>query len=288
LLGWIKKILSSKEETDSSKWYSGPLGTYLEFPHNTVDNKEIDSRKGTEGSALPGTHNSSKCPSTNGKTANGGARISLGSYPPPLPRKIDDPGFWNEELGPEYFDDLVEEIKDEGLRKVTQDVVAMLPKWFWIEPASMSGRYHPPDSNGRGGNARHSKKVAIIARDLGRTHDLDPDILIVAGLLHDCAKRGVEDEAEPGNNGPSFKDHGRIGAEWLLELFPEVTADKYNSPEDYRKWDLICSCVETHMGKWGPRRPRTNYQRVIHYSDMFASNKHFILLDNLRRKGVMS
>ena len=68
----------------------------------------------------------------------------------------------------EMFIAEIEKIKRADLKEVALELVDEIPEYFWVVPASSSGKYHPEISLGDGGLVRHSIMVSRIAEDLVR------------------------------------------------------------------------------------------------------------------------
>ena len=59
----------------------------------------------------------------------------------------------------------IKEIKDNRLRENLEIIVNNLPDYFFLVPASSTGKYHPSFSLGDGGLLRHSKVAFRIVFD---------------------------------------------------------------------------------------------------------------------------
>ena len=57
-------------------------------------------------------------------------------------------------------------IKNKNIRKFAIDMVSILPDYFFVVPASSTGKYHPEYSLGEGGLVRHTKSAVLIAKTL--------------------------------------------------------------------------------------------------------------------------
>jgi len=167
-------------------------------------------------------------------------------------------------------------IKDFALRFTTRRALESAPAWFWTAPASSTGKWHPPDSNGDGGCARHTAKVAWLAYKYAECFGLDFDVLVAAALLHDYDKFGPEPEMELGNDRPHYKHHAEFGAEILQKRFAEFSKDVDQSDKLINSWYAICACVRTHSGKWGNCPPHTLEQKLIHIADVTAAHKELV------------
>ena len=96
------------------------------------------------------------------------------------------------------------DIKDANLKAFATELIANADDYFFVVPASSSGKYHPPFDLGDGGLVRHTRLVAYMAKSLAESYcfsDYDTDCLIVAALAHDIKKQGN------GDTGHTVWDH---------------------------------------------------------------------------------
>jgi hypothetical protein len=178
------------------------------------------------------------------------------------------------------FDDCLNLIKSEKIRKFVEKALEMAPKEFWIAPCSSSGKYHPPEDQVKGGTIIHSRKAIQVALSLFNffdiTDQLTKDQIIAACILHDIQKNGI-----PWSDKTNY-EHGPIAAKWLVS---EVMENKFDG-------DLleIADLVENHMGKWNQPQPtpalhinpKTHHQLIgrktikhliVQLADYWASRK---------------
>lgn len=178
----------------------------------------------------------------------------------------------------------LDHIKDERLRNNLEIIINNLPDYFFIVPASSTGKYHPAFSLGEGGLLRHSKVAFRIGLELLDTvtfgsefTDNEKDLLLMSILVHDGLKHGKVEETYV-----RF-DHPVLMAEYIFEL-----KDKLTLSDDEMKFmhDVIIS----HMGEWNTSKyskvvlplPETKYQRFVHMCDYLSSRKflNFTFKDN--------
>lgn len=140
--------------------------------------------------------------------------------------------------------------------------------WFWKSGASSSGRFHPIFSQGEGGLVRHTKAVVLFCADLLRLSsyaymkDEFKDFAIMACLLHDTCKYGVNNEVDKA----CYKTHGELAADKVSQAWFEF----FGAPAP----ELLCMAIRSHMGQWTENkdhRPFTNLDRLVHLSDYIAS-----------------
>ncbi len=168
----------------------------------------------------------------------------------------------------EFFRNELNLINDPEIARLAEDVLVNAPKYIWHVPASMTGKYHPPDDNTPGGLCWHLKKTAWLAYRMFDNLSLDTDIGVVAGLTHDIAHRGLEDI--PDEKYESYEKHGELAAYRLNQAFG-IMNDSSGSG-----WAIIASCVATHMGRWGKRKPETVEQVTFHLADVAASTRGLV------------
>ncbi len=166
-------------------------------------------------------------------------------------------------------------IKDETILEDCRTMIGALPDYFFLVPASSTGKYHPSYSLGEGGLLRHTKAAVRIGYELlqdpcigNKYTDNEKDIMLMGLLLHDGLKHGI-----PKERYVRF-DHPLLMANYIMEH----KADLLMSDEEL---ELLCSVIRTHMGPWTKdyngeevlEAPKTKYQNFVHMCDYLASRK---------------
>ena len=167
-------------------------------------------------------------------------------------------------------------IKDSSRRKDLKILIGLLPDYFFEVPAASTGKYHPDFAQGEGGLVRHTKVAVRIAQELlanntvgAKFSDKDKDLIIMALILHDGVKSGME------HSKYTKFDHPLLASKLIMENKGKVSLDI----DDLRK---ICSMIESHMGEWTfdtyqqkevLPKPKTAEQRFVHMCDYLASRK---------------
>lgn len=129
------------------------------------------------------------------------------------------------EMNKELFKAFIsEEITNEELRQFALYATDKIPEYFWVIPASSSGKYHPVTDLGEGGLVRHSLMVARVAIDmLNTTNNLlllhIRNEILIACLFHDCCKNGIE------NSGHTEHTHPLIAGEFLRKTINQYRKD---------------------------------------------------------------
>lgn len=181
-----------------------------------------------------------------------------------------------------YFTKEISYIKNESKRRDIEYLINLLPDYFFTIPASSSGKYHPKFASTNNGLVKHTKAAVRIAYDLFETvnnfTDDDKDLIIMALVLHDGLKKGLEEEQY------TRFDHPLLVSKLIMENASNLEMDI----DDVRK---MCTLIESHMGKWNKSNytkvelpvPTTEMQRFVHRCDFLASRQYlnirFLKLD---------
>lgn len=176
----------------------------------------------------------------------------------------------------EVFKVEINYIKDEERRRDLKTLIKLLPDYFFEIPASSTGKYHPAFSLGEGGLVRHTKVAVRIAYELlnnntvgAKFSDKDKDLILMALVLHDGVKSGME------HSKYTKFDHPLLVSKLIMENKDKLSLEV----DDMRK---MCSMIESHMGEWNYDsyqqkellpKPRTAEQRFVHMCDFLASRK---------------
>lgn len=166
-------------------------------------------------------------------------------------------------------------IQDNELRKSLLKLIELLPEYWFVEPASSTGKYHPEYALGEGGLLRHSKAAMRIGYELlvnpsiGEKYtNREKDLMLMSLLVHDGLKLGL-----PQENYTRF-DHPILMANFVIEHQEEIGIRE----EDAK---FMADVIQTHMGPWTTdyngnevlEKPKTKYQNFVHMCDYLASRK---------------
>ena len=190
---------------------------------------------------------------------------------------------WGEHVNKiKYFLKEIEYIKDESKREDIKVLINKLPDYFFLIPASSTGKYHPKFAGTKNGLVKHTKVAVRIAYDLFETvnnfTDEDKDLIIMALIMHDGLKKGMIEEKY------TRFDHPLL----VSKLIMENASMLHMSIDEVRR---MCMMIESHMGKWNTSKyskvelpvPRDEYQRFVHRCDYLASRNYldvkFLKLD---------
>lgn len=149
-------------------------------------------------------------------------------------------------------------IKNNEIRSEIENVVNILPDYFFKIPASSTGKYHPNYALGEGGLVRHTKAAIGIAVELFRNNTVqnfnqyEKDCIIGALILHD-----------------GFK--GEKHTEFKHPLKPSA----------YLNNKIIADAIASHMGEFNTSKyeegelptPKTELEKFVHLCDYLASRK---------------
>ncbi|MGI9951388.1 HD domain-containing protein [Moorellaceae bacterium AZ2] len=163
------------------------------------------------------------------------------------------------------FGEEIAHISSPYLKEFVFACLLFAPAYFWQAPASSSGKNHPWWARTQGGLVRHTKAAVWVGLELLEAHpelQQDKDYIIVALLLHDTLKYGLEGQK-------TVREHPLLPQKYYAEH------KKILGEERYKKvMDLIAS----HMGLWGPERiqvapslGRMSAAELVHLADYIAS-----------------
>lgn len=151
-------------------------------------------------------------------------------------------------------------IKDKTLKSETLNFLKnTAPNYFWEAPASSSGKFHPPLSQGDAGLVRHTYFATKLLLEMSgldyiksKYSSKSIDEMIVAIILHDTFKLGLEG----GNKTDSHHE--------LLPIF--------HLPTELKPCGIL---IATHMGEWGAVKPKNEREYLVHLADYLASRRMF-------------
>lgn len=173
----------------------------------------------------------------------------------------------------------IEYIKSDRIKKACEEMVKLLPDYFFEVPAASTGKYHPAYAAGEGGLLRHTKGAVRIAVEIlsdpstGDKYTSDEkDMMIMALILHDGLKSGIPKEKY------TRFDHPILMADYIMDN-EEILGLEVEEIE------FICDAIKTHMGPWTIdyngvevlEKPKTKYQNFVHLCDFLASRKCLLI-----------
>ena len=171
-------------------------------------------------------------------------------------------------------------IEDEKLRQFASKIIVDAGDWFFVDPASTSGNYHPKFANEEGGLVKHTKAVFYFLNSMFRSNMFDvdgrqEDLLRVGAIAHDIRKH------TEGN--VYVENHAEEAAKYIMEM-----ADKNPDLISHDDAEYIAKAVAAHMGIWGDPEPKTDAERILHLADYIASRRpndiDFVKLDEELQK----
>lgn len=174
------------------------------------------------------------------------------------------------------FEPFIEMLSNEELKNIVRDGLDKIPGYFWVIPASSSGKHHPYFDNGIGGTVRHTVMMIRIALDLVRMKTDTPspnliDTIIVSCIFHDSFKNGIE------NTGNTEFNHPILAAQFAFDHF-----QRYN----YNFAIQLSYNIASHMGRWTTSKysteqlpePDNEIKKLIHLADYIASRKYVLYM----------
>lgn len=161
-------------------------------------------------------------------------------------------------------------IEREDIRKETENLIGLLPDYFFSVPASSTGKYHPDYALENEGLLRHTQAAVRIAHELLRLEMFNglsekKDFIYAALILHDGLKHGKD------HSPYSVANHPLLAANFIVEHC-----------ESLEIGEEIADLVATHMGQWNTdyrngleimQKPSTKAQSFVHLCDYLASRK---------------
>lgn len=173
------------------------------------------------------------------------------------------------------FNNELELIKNDRLRRSCEVLLNELPDYFYEIPASSTGKYHPKFALGEGGLVRHTKVAVRIAYEIIKTQSIgnvftddEKDLILISLMLHDGLKEGF-----PKEKYTKF-DHPILAANFVKDKanLTELTSEEVK---------LISTNISSHMGEWNKSDysdvtlpiPKNKYQKMVHMCDLLASRK---------------
>jgi HD superfamily phosphohydrolase YqeK len=183
--------------------------------------------------------------------------------------------------------DEINVISDDGIRSFIRSLLIKAEN-FWDIPSSFSGKYHPADEHGPGGNVLHTKRVVRITLILSESYNLsveEKDIVVAAALIHDLCK-GKKDH---GSDTVSYDPmHPYAVGKFVskCQLHDKKFSSETDSSTLYIPEDLVQSIlrlVRCHLGPWSPvpeTYPITYLDFIVHIADSIASKLHSVIMDS--------
>lgn len=178
-----------------------------------------------------------------------------------------------------FYSDLVT-IRNPEIREFTKDVLADLPWYFWVQPASTTGQYHPACTVCDSGLLVHTKRVIFFGTNLISAHKLQDtemaDILMAAFILHDGRKGG-----KGYGSYEDYENHPVLVEERWYKAHPPSIDPATREPKVPKTWQSqIFDVIKHHMGPWTPegvRKPLLQYNEaeiIMYHADYMASRKN--------------
>lgn len=164
-------------------------------------------------------------------------------------------------------------------RNLTEFLIDQLDDYWFIKPASSTGKYHPKFNNGEGGLVRHSLNVCMWWQQMYRAFEQELmsfsgrddiyDLGLIACLFHDAKKYGDAEE----NSRWVKKDHDVRSMEWFLHNV-EIYEHMNDMNFDNKAINYIANAIDHHNGPWSTHgAPRTIFEKLVFICDYASSQK---------------
>ena len=175
----------------------------------------------------------------------------------------------------EMFLDELSYIKEEKRSEALLNIINLLPDYWFSEPASSTGKYHPEYALGDGGLLRHSKAAMRIGFELlndpcigDKYTTKEKDLMLMSLLVHDGLKLGLPKEKY------TRFDHPILMANYIIENHEKIGLENQDA-------EFMADVIKTHMGPWTTdyngnevlEKPKNKYQNFVHMCDFLASRK---------------
>lgn len=172
-------------------------------------------------------------------------------------------------------------IEDVDVRVFVEHMWENAPEYFFVVPASVSGKFHADWSTTKGGLVRHVVMGAKVAYDLARTFgltNLERDLAVAAMFGHDILKYGIDLDMR------YIGMHPFLPRDYFGSSKSKGYACDFSGTEEF---DIIMTAIERHMGsiatgEWTSVKgikPETPIQQVVHLADYIASRKDLVMTD---------
>lgn len=175
----------------------------------------------------------------------------------------------------DYFKEELGYIFNTRIKDNAKIMIELLPEYFFIIPASSTGKYHPSFALGDGGLVRHTKVAVRIANELLNNNcignvfnELEKDLIIIALIMHDGCKSGLT------KGEYTVANHPLIVSKLIKDNSNKLTLTS-------EELNLLCGMIDTHMGEFNKDYrgnailplPQNKYQKFVHMCDFLASKK---------------
>ena len=174
-----------------------------------------------------------------------------------------------------FFVNELNDIADPKIRDFARRMIEDADDYFFVVPASSSGKYHPSFDLGDGGLVRHTRCVAYYAACIAESFmfsQRDKDLIILAGLAHDIKKQG------DGEGHHTVNEHPILAADYVTALAKELP-DVFSAEE----LSKLTQAIRSHMGKWGAKTglpaPESEFDKCLQAADYIASRKEILDFD---------
>ena len=190
----------------------------------------------------------------------------------------------------EFLQPLIDEINlinNEDIKSFVRSVLIKASS-FWEVPSSFSGKYHPPDEHGIGGNVLHTKRVVRVASVIASSYvlsDEEFDVVVASCLLHDITKGIKSNSEESFHYDPMHPYTVQSFIEKCIEHDKQFGDDSCSTTLFIQEEAIqtIMRLVRCHLGPWSPvpeTYPITYLDYIVHLADNVSSKIHVFIEDS--------
>jgi len=198
-----------------------------------------------------------------------------------------------------------DEAPDKGQRifEFFLSAIEIVPDYFWTNPSSTTGKYHPEDEFGEGGLALHTYKCLALGESMlrGMLHE---DLcttrekynigglanvkkcFIIALALHDSFASGKPGQLNSDKDGKLYTDglHMLYVRSMLEDVEIKIRGFTGGTPTLAKEtyfFNCIMCMIEGHYGPWSPNpqvTPADPLSKLVYFIDYIVSRK-FVQID---------
>ena len=211
-----------------------------------------------------------------------------------IQERIQKTGLWNSIVEQELISLWkygVLRISDSMIRKSIIDFLSQeAPLGFFVNPASVSGKWHPKWQNEKCGILRNTTECCLFADQMlmqyqefcDTTHRVLPearDIVLCATILSDTFKYGTLIVEPHSDKAKHIREHGQVAADkWWPIAYATCPLNPIKEIYDSTYW---------HLGRWTPGwTPGVKFSKlteIVHILDAIFADKNLELLYEVKQ-----
>lgn len=163
-------------------------------------------------------------------------------------------------------------IADPAIKALVKTCLKTIPKEFYSEPSSSTGKFHPADEINKGGLVLHTCRVVAMAQHLADFYEIsqkERDILTAGLILHDSCKGGEPWEVYA-------KDHGEVAAAHIAKT--KGGNNEVGKEIQRVAFRHMAQWSQTADGKRTPYVPETKLDQIVSYADYLAAQDNVYVI----------